>query len=258
MLAFTLEPKAKSFVVYPFVAKATRPEEPNKGEDVLTPVSEQKHLNMCWTLQPALSTDSFQGSNACSLKANQFSLLTRLLQILDSAKEKRLHPTFTDFRNLSLAPGLSPRAPPLTAADPAPSPGSSPLSLQRAIPSCTAHAAQQHRASIGGLRLSAERASSPALLTLQCCKQPSRAAPPIPHQIPPAVRAFVRHSSFLRSCLAPPTSLYAPTQTALQCVNTLSPAHSSDPVLPRPHLSRSLRAVPPIARLMYFLARAAV
>lgn len=94
VLAFTLEPKAESFVVYLFVAKATRPEEPNKGEDVLTPINEQKHLNMCWTLQPALSIDSFQRSHACSLKANQLSLLTRLLQILDSAEEKRPTPLY--------------------------------------------------------------------------------------------------------------------------------------------------------------------
>lgn len=84
------------------------------------------------------------------------------------------------------------------------------LSLQRKITSGTALAAQQHSASIGGLRLSAECASSPARLTLQCRSQPWCAAPPIPHQIPPAVLAFVRPSSFLRSWLAPPTSPFAP------------------------------------------------
>lgn len=213
---------------------------------------------MCWTLQSALSIDSFQRSHACSLKTNQLSLLTRLLQILDSAEEKRPTPPFRllEFNSgpWSLTSGPAPhRYRPSALPRLCP-----PLSLQRKITACTAHAAQQQSASIGGLRLSAEFTSSPARLTLQCCSQPSCASPPIPHQTPPAVRAFVRPSSFRNPALPRPRRRLHLRTTALRCVNTLSPAHSSDPALPRPHRSKSLRAVPPISRLVYFLARATV
>ena len=69
------------------------------------------------------SIDSSQGSNACSPKADQLSLLTRVFRVLYAAEQNLPgHVCYRFFHTLPPAFGLSARAPPLTAAEGAPFP----------------------------------------------------------------------------------------------------------------------------------------